>query len=176
MKNLQEYIQESLLDSFDDIASKIDVEEEIKKFLKDNYYIKLEDCDIIEREGLNIVNINNDLNPRKYKFKTITNHLFKFGNVAGCVDFSHCKLKSLEGCPENVQGFFDIDENDITSLEGSPKFIFGNFFCSKCSKLKSLKGGPEQIEGSAFIKLCGKKFTKNDLNKSNIKVSGEIYL
>ena len=169
-------LYESLLDDFDTISSKINAEEEIKKFLKDNYYIKLEDCDIIENGGLNIVNINNDLNPRKYKLKTITNHLFKFGNIAGCVDFANCKLKSLEGCPENVQGFFDIDGNDITSLEGAPKFIFGNFYCSHCSKLKSLKGGPEQIAGSAYIKYCGKKFTENDLDKSNIKVSDEIYL
>lgn len=176
MKNLQEYIQESLLDSFDDIASKMDIEEEIKKFLKDNYYINLKDCNIIAGGDLNIVNINNDLSPRKYKFKTITNHLFKFGNIAGSVDFSHCKLKSLEGCPENVQGFFDIDGNDITSLEGAPKFIFGNFYCSNCSKLKSLEGGPEQIGGSAFVKFCGKQFTENDLDKSNIKVSGKIYL
>ena len=176
MKNLQEYIQESLLDKYDDIASKINVKEEIEKFLKDNYYINLDDCDIIANGDLNIVNINNDLSPRKYKLKTITNNLFKFGNVAGSVDFSNCKLKSLEGCPENVQGFFDIDANDITSLEGSPKFIFGNFYCSNCSKLKSLKGGPEQIEGSAYIKNCGKKFTENDLDKSNIKVNDEIYL
>ena len=176
MKNLQEYIQESLLDSFDDIASKISVGEEIKNFLKDNYYINLKDCEIVENGDLYIVNINNDLSPRKYKLKTITNHLFKFGNIAGCVDFSNCKLKSLEGCPENVQGFFDIDGNEITSLEGSPKFIFGNFYCNHCSKLKSLKGGPEQITGSAYIKYCGKKFTENDLSKSNIKVSDEIYL
>lgn len=176
MKNLQEYIQESLLDSFDDIASKINVEEEIEKFLKDNYYLNLDDCTITRISDRYIVDVNNDLNPRKNKFKTITNHLFKFGNVAGCVDFSKCKLKSLEGSPEAVYGFYDIDGNDITSLEGSPKFVSGNFYCRDCPKLKSLKGGPEQIEGSAFIKHCGKKFTENDVKKANIKVNDNIYL
>lgn len=177
MKNLQEYIQESLLDKYDDIASKINVKEEIEKFLKDNYYLNLDDCTITKISNYYIVDVNNDLNPKKDRLKTITNHLFKFGNIAGCVDFSNCKLKSLEGCPEAVYGFFDIDKNEhITTLKGSPKFVSGNFYCSNCSKLKSLKGGPEQIEGSAYIKNCGKKFTENDLDKSNIKVNDEIYL
>jgi hypothetical protein len=52
------------------------------------------------------------------------------------------KLTSLEGCPQEVNGFLTCDSNYLTSLEGCPQKINGLFSCND-NRLTSLKGCPQ---------------------------------
>lgn len=173
MKNLYE----SLLDDFDTISSKMDVKAEIKQYLRDNYF----GCkdDYIEmrlgEDGKYIVDLNNDLTPRKVKLKEITNGLFVFGEIRGCVDFEGTQISSLEGAPRKVFGFFDCSYcQHLTSLEGSPDYVRDSFYCAGNSKLKSLKGGPKQVDGSFYCTDCGKQFKEKDVMNAKIIVQGGI--
>lgn len=172
-------LYESLLDDFDTIASKQDAEAEIKKYLRDNYF----GCkdDYLEMrlgdDGKYIVDLRNDLMPRKIKLKEITNGLFVFGTIQGCVDLEGTQISSLEGSPREVQGFFDCSRCQyLTSLEGAPDFVRDSFYCTNNPKLKSLKGGPKHV-GDGFLCIdCGKQFKEKDVMNAKIVVQGEIRL
>lgn len=170
-------LYESLLDDFDTLASKQDAEAEIKQYLRDNYwgckddYIEMR----LGEDGKYIVDLYNDLTPRKIKLKEITNGLFVFGVIHGCVDFEGTQISSLEGSPREVQGFFDCSYcPNLTSLEGSPDFIRDSFYCTSNSKLKSLKGGPKHVGQGFHCTDCGKQFTVKDIKNAKIIVKGGI--
>lgn len=55
------------------------------------------------------------------------------------------KLKSLEGCPEEVNRLL-IGNNELESLKGCPMRILGDFNCSN-NKLTSLEFGPISVGG-----------------------------
>lgn len=177
MIDLKQYIEESLLDDFDTIASKQDAEAEIKKYLQDNYFgCKDDHLEMrLGEDGKYIVDVYNDLTPRKVKLKEITNGLFAFGTIRGCVDFEGTQITSLEGSPREVQGFFDCSYcQSLTSLEGSPDFVRDSFYCTGNSKLKSLKGGPKHVGEGFYCTDCGKKFTTKDVKNAKIIVKGGI--
>lgn len=177
MMDLKQYIEESLLDDFDTIASKQDAEAEIKQYLRDNYFGCKDDCIQMRlgEDGKYIVDLYNDLTPRKIKLKELTNGLFVFGTIWGCVDFEGTQITSLEGSPRKVQGFFDCSHcPNLTSLEGSPDYIRDSFYCTGNSKLKSLKGGPKHIGGNFYCMDCGKQFTVKDIKNAKIIVQGGI--
>ena len=172
-------LYESLLDDFDTIASKMDVEEEIIQYLQANYFgCKKEYLTMrLGDDGKYIVDLDNDLTPRKVKLKEITNGLFVFGEIRGCVDFESTQISSLEGAPRKVFGFFDCGHcKNLTSLKGSPELVTQNFYCNNNPKLKSLKDGPKTVEGSFYCGNCGKQFHINDVIKARIVVGVEIDL
>lgn len=172
-------LYESLLDDFDTLSSKIDAEDSIIQYLQANYFgCKKEYITMrLGDDGKYIVDLNNDLTPRKVKLKEITNGLFVFGEIRGCVDFEGTQISSLEGAPRKVFGFFDCSYcQNLTSLEGSPDFVRDSFYCTGNSKLKSLKGGPKHI-GDGFLCIdCGKQFKEKDVMNAKIVVQGEIRL
>jgi hypothetical protein len=177
MIELKQYIEESLLDDFDTLASKIDAEDAIKQYLRNNYwgckddYIEMR----LGEDGKYIVDLYNDLTPRKIKLKEITNGLFVFGTIRGCVDFEGTQISSLEGSPREVQGFFDCSYcPNLTSLEGAPDYVRDSFYCTGNSKLKSLKGGPKMVDGGFYCADCGKKFKEKDIMNAKIIVQGGI--
>lgn len=170
-------LYESLLDDFDTIASRMDVEAEIKQYLRTNYF----GCkdDYIEmrlgEDGKYIVDLRNDLTPKKIKLKEITNGMFVFGTIYGCVDFESTQISSLEGAPREVQGFFDCSHcQHLISLEGSPEFVRDSFYCVGNSKLKSLKGGPKHVGEGFYCTDCGKQFKEKDVMDAKIIVKGGI--
>ena len=148
-------LYESLLDDFDTIASKIDPEDTIIQYLQANYFgCKKEYVEMkLGEDGKYIVNLYNDLTPRKIKLKEITNGMFVFGVIRGSVDFEGTQISSLEGSPREVQGFFD---------------------CSYCPNLKSLEGGPKMVDGAFYCTNCGKQFKEKDIMNAKIIVQGGI--
>jgi len=68
--------------------------------------------------------------------------------IHGSFNCSEQKLKSLEGCPEKVDGDFYCSHNDnLTSLKGAPKEVGDDFNCKWCN-LKSLKYAPKKVGGN----------------------------
>ena len=60
-------------------------------------------------------------------------------------DWGHyTPIKSLEGCPEIVNGDFRADRCGLTSLKGAPRVVTGEFCCCE-NRLTSLEGGPEKV-------------------------------
>jgi len=57
------------------------------------------------------------------------------------------KLKSLEGCPQTVNGDFYCFNNNLKTLKGCPQTVNGNFSCDN-NELKSLKGCPQTVNGN----------------------------
>ena len=170
-------LYESLLDDFDTISSKIDAEDSILQYLQANYFgCKKEYVTMrLGNDGKYIVDLRNDLTPRKIKLKEITNGLFVFGTIQGCVDLEGTQITSLEGSPREVQGFFDCSYcQHLTSLEGSPDFVRDSFYCTGNSKLKSLKGGPKHVGEGFYCTDCGKRFTAKDIKNAKIIVKGGI--
>lgn len=70
----------------------------------------------------------------------------KFGKVEGSFLINKNYLKSLEGCPEIINGGnFYCSDNLLSSLEGSPKIVNGNFWCDG-NNLTSLKGATKEVK------------------------------
>ena len=203
MRNLKEYIIESIFDIEDNIDN-IDesIKEQIKQFLKDNFkgYSSCKISDKPNKDGKYEVSSKGDVVVVKKKSITsLTNGLFIWTtvdkdfkcafcdlltslegapkNVGGTFNCIYCNsLTSLKGSPEKVGGKFNCNGCDsLTSLEGAPKEVDGSFYCYNCKLLKSLKGLPKKIGGDFDCSDNDMKFTKNDIKKvSNIK--GKIYI
>jgi hypothetical protein len=172
-------LYESLLDDFDTLSSKIDAEDSVIQYLQANYFgCKKEYVTMrLGDDGKYIVDLSNDLMPRKIKLKELTNGLFVFGTIQGCVDLEGTQISSLEGSPRKVFGFFDCSHcKNLTSLKGSPELVTQNFYCNNNPKLKSLKDGPKTVEGSFYCGNCGKQFKVNDVINAKIDVRVEIDL
>ena len=172
MKELKQYIEESLLDDFDTIASKIDPKDAVKKFLYDNYTGIYVISKKPNKDGLYEVDGKSDIKVKNYRIESLTNGLFVWGSVVRdfiCSD--SWDLKSLEGAPKKVGETFNISGCvKLESLEGCPEEVGYNFSCSSCMKLKSLEGAPKKVGKHFFCNDCGKQFTESEVRKiSNVK-------
>lgn len=65
--------------------------------------------------------------------------------VTGYFSCARLELKSLEGCPEEIEYGFNCSNNYLTSLKGCPKIVGGLFNCS-LNNLKNLEGAPNVID------------------------------
>lgn len=167
-------LYESLLDDFENIASRVDPRLEVEKFLQDNYtgmfvVSKKPINGVYEVYGKSIIQVKNK------KLDKLTNDLFVWDSVQRDFICTGCrKLQSLEGAPKKVGGSFDITGCiELTSLEGGPKEVGDNFSCSVCIELKSLEGAPEIVGRHLFCNSCGKQFTEEEVRKIS-KVKGMI--
>ena len=158
MKNLKDYINESLLDDFEDIESSTNYREQVIQFLKSNYsnpnrfkvsdqpnkdgYYEV-DC---SKTDFNVVVINRNIT-------SLTNDLFVFVNVKGMFECPYCKkLTSLKGAPKEVGWNFDCSYClNLTSLEGAPEKVGKNFYCHYCENLKNLKYIPPCFLQGGFL-------------------------
>ncbi len=87
-------------------------------------------------------------------------------------DLSSCtKLKTLEGCPDEVEGNFSCANTQIVNLLGGPDYVEGNFDCSNCVKLVSSKYSPISISGDM---MCGGSSLDPSYFKKVCKIGGEI--
>ena len=76
----------------------------------------------------------------------------KFKRVVGDFDVSNQKLKSLEGCPEIVEGQFDCSFNyDLTNLSGGPHTVTDQYRANHCN-LENLVGVATDIGEDLYVR------------------------
>ena len=149
MKNLKEYILESLLDDEEDLIDNNDAL--IRDFLEKNYTIY--GSYIIKN---NVVDAKGDVMVKNDKISSLTNGLFEFGKVDGNFNCACCNsLTSLEGAPKYVgKDFYCFFCNSLTSLEGAPKYVGKDFNCACCNSLTSLEGAPKYVGKDFYCFFC----------------------
>jgi hypothetical protein len=138
-------------------------EEEIKAWLDDNgvkNYTINKDLTVDVKGS---ITINIDESELPVQFNTV-NGYFSIANSKN--------LKSLKGCPKNLEASFSADNTPITNCEGIGK-VGGMISLKKCKKLKSLKGlnknndiltGPLVLmdcDELTSLKGCSSKILKN---------------
>jgi hypothetical protein len=160
MKTLKEYINESLLDDFDEIEKTVDPREQVIQFLKDNY--KRASSFKISRKPNNDGYYEVDCSKHSVvevcnkDITSLTNNLFIFVNVKGSFYCYSCyNLTSLEGSPNEVGVHFSCSSCiNLTTLKGAPKEVGGNFNCSDCNNLTSFESAPEKVDGNFNCSHC----------------------
>lgn len=157
MKNLIEYIEESLLDDVDDLSNELDstLIESVKKWIRENFkvpYLKI--SNEYNSDGKFVVNAKS-VTIKNTNIKSLTNDLFVWGTVND-FDCSFCHvLPSLKGAPEKVKTDFDCSFCPaLTSLDGAPKEVGGDFDCCKCRSLKTFDGAPKEVGGDFICSSC----------------------
>ena len=155
MKNLQEYIEESLLDNTDTLSKNTDkaIKQEIKQFIKDNFKGASKISKNPNDDGKYVVDCNGKVAVKNKSITSLTNDLFVWGKVGKGFDCSFC--------------------TSLTSLEGAPKEVGGGFNCSGCDSLTSLKDAPKEVGGDFNCCSCKTQFFIDDVKKVS-KVKGEI--
>lgn len=142
MKQLRQYIEESLLDIDDNINTDIDFIGEIKKFIKDKFSAKgVSISKKLGEDGKYIVNANTVMT-KTSDLDSLTNGYFNWGTIA--LDFF-------------------CDHSNIYTLEGGPSAVGRIFSCSFCKNLKSLKGAPKLVGGKFYCRKMN--FTEEDVRK-----------
>ena len=143
---------ESLLDSDDDFYDTEHNKKVVEDWIKDNYitYGKLTITDDF------IVNCTGDVSVENINIDSLTNGLFRWGDIRGNFNCEECEnLTSLEGAPKKVGGsFYCSDCVKLKTLEGSPVYVGGNFYCSCCEKLISLEGAPKKVGAGLYCNGC----------------------
>ena len=174
MKNLIEYIEEGLLKGQETTldsgeSTSIEVQrQEVIDFIKDNYY-GVNTYDISKKpnkDGLFEIFTHNDITVKNHNITALTNGKFIF-TYTGNFSIDLCKkLKSLDGCPEEMAGVFSAYQNyDLESLKGGPRIVGRTYMVYECPKIKSLEGCPEKVGGEFWICKCGKQFTELDVRR-----------
>jgi hypothetical protein len=100
----------------------------------------------INNNGL--VDVDGNVNLTNRKLDKIP---LNFGAVTGDFRCSDNQLRTLEGCPTDVNGHFKCFDNQLTTLEGSPIKVGGSFYCSG-NQLISLEGCPTEVRGSFYCR------------------------
>ena len=168
MKNLNQYIKESILDNEEDLIN--DNEAYIRSFINDNYGVS-GTLEVIKGPKDNyIVNCHSNVVVTNDQLTELTNG-FEWGYVYR-FDCSYCEsLKSLKGAPKEAVTFICHGCKSLKTLEGAPKKVTNNFICNFCESLKSLKGAPDKV-GGAF-RCVGCKSLKT-LEGAPKKVGGDF--
>ena len=143
----------------------------IKRFLLDN-------CNLVEDE-IEIhddltVTIHGDLISEKSSFKRFP---CAFREIKGSITLNHCKIQTLIGMPETIDGDLMLYNTKLTNLEHAPKTLSGggavyltantelvsllgcpqeveSFSVADCEKLESLEGGPRKCDHTYKIDTC----------------------
>ena len=163
MKTLKEYINESLLDDFDDIEKSQDNRQEVIQFLEDNYHaFKFIDLfDIFEisdkpnKKGfyeVKYLNKNLECAITNYDLEHLTNGLFIFTSGKFYIRNQH-KLKDIMGFSEKFNGSIGLyGLSNLKTLKGLPKKITGgDLSIVSCNNLKTLEGCPTEVGGDFML-------------------------
>lgn len=168
MKNLNEYLIESILDiddNIDNVSRSL-----VVNFLKDNYKGSFVISNKPNKDGKYEVSGSKDIEVINTNITSLTNASFIWAEVDGNFICNDCNsltslagaprkvgghfccvrcesLISLEGAPKEVEYFTCNACKSLMSLKGSPKKVNEDFFCVECASLKSLKGAPEKVGG-----------------------------
>jgi hypothetical protein len=138
-------LYESLLDDFDTIAGKIDVNDYNRRVIDDwirtNYQVSgtLDISKKPNKDGKHTVSCNGRLALQNQSSTSLTNGLFIFKFVK-TFDCSHSKIESLEGAPIECEEFRCSGCQKLVNLVGSPKKLSSAMHCDNCYHLKSLEG------------------------------------
>ena len=166
MKTLKEYITEGLLDRVKN--KEVNHEVIVRDFLEANYKFDGPYTIKTTNKGF-VVDVKGNVVVMNKSITSLTNGLFRFGEVSGCFYCTECKsLKTLEGAPKKCYTFNCTDCDSLTSLEGSPKNC-SIFDCGNCENLTSLKGAPN-IVNSFSVSNTGIKDFKDAPKKINSNV------
>ena len=85
-------------------------------------------------------------------------------------------LKSLDGCPKEVQEDFECSKNKLlNSLKGSPKKIGGDFTVTYNKNILNLDGCPEEVGGNFTFYSLDFNFTEEQV-RAVCDVKGEVYV
>ena len=148
MKNLKEYIKESILGDWNTVnADEISGRVEVEAFLNENYEGGFSISQKPNKNGKFEVSSKTDVTVKNKQLERLTNDLFEFTEIRGEVRCSYCALTSLEGAPKKIGGNFYCDYCELKSLEGAPKKVDGNFYCDHCGSLTTLEGAPKEVGG-----------------------------
>lgn len=160
MKDLKDYIKESILD---DIDVQIDntyeiIKNQIKKFICDNYICDISKIKISQNPNKNgkyrVESKSKDAIKTIGNISELTNGMFNWGYVYGDFIIHSANISTLEGAPTNVVGAFSCSCcKNLKSLKSAPKEC-GDFDCSSCDSLISLKGAPKEVRGTFKCKWC----------------------
>ena len=180
---------ESLLDNEDTFYGANSDKKMVESWIRDNYKIG---GNLTISDDL-VVDCNNTVKIKNKSITSLTNGLFRWGNVGKSFLCNGCKsLISLEGAPKEVGGDFWCDYcsgletlegapkkvgknfdcgacDNLTTLEGAPKEVGRNFYCQECNNLETLEGAPEKIGNEIFCVNCNNlKITDSDRKKYKI--------
>lgn len=70
----------------------------------------------------------------------------RFRKVTGDFNCDGMNLRTLLGCPSEVDGTFSCCGNKLATLEGGPKIVGKDYICNE-SQLSSLVGAPKMVPG-----------------------------
>ena len=123
----------------------------VEGWIKNNYIIY---GDLTISDDL-VVDCNGSVNVKNKSITSLTNGLFRWGNVDRDFYCSCCNITTLEGSPEEVGGNFSCRQCDsLVNLKGSPESVGRDFYCRGCENLKSLEGAPEKVIGYFDCSNC----------------------
>lgn len=205
MKNLIDYINESVLSDIEDTLSVSNDDlatELITNWINDNWRVdgKL----TIKFEGNTRV-VDCSGNVRYPKTGKITNDMFVWGNVMGDFVFnaldtdtnkvktfiglglprfvggtlnlhSFTNVTNLEGLPDNVGSLHISGFKKLASLKGCPINVDNRFTITSCASLKGLDYLPEHIGGCITINHNVNLLSIDGLSAVTNVVNGDLYI
>ena len=124
----------------------------VREWIMDNYHINGK---LIISDDL-IVDCSGDVSVENINIDSLTNGLFRWGEVGGSFVCQCCNnLKTLEGAPKIVGESFYCDRCvNLKSLEGAPENVGRSFGCCGCSGLTTLKGAPKKTDNGFYCNSC----------------------
>ena len=158
---------ESLLDDDDIFLDPENDKRSIEEWIKANYKVT---GNLIVLDDF-VVDCTGSVGVKNRNIESLTNGLFRWGNVGWNFDCDYCKnLTSLKGVPKEVGGSFWCNRcGRLETLEGAPEKVGGIFDCSFCYNLKSLKGAPKEVGGKFDYSGCKNlRLTDQDREKYGI--------
>lgn len=116
MKKFKQYLQESLLDDEDELASPVN---EVREFLNKTYKCSKEfEID----DSMSIIRVSTkgrvEISSKVKNISELTNGLFEFYETGDFIAWTD--LTTLEGSPRHVHGTFNVCSSKLESLEGAP--------------------------------------------------------
>ena len=152
MRSIKNYIEtslnESLLDDDDIFLDPENDKKIIEEWIKNNYRfsskLTISDDFVVDCNG------NVGVYVKSRNIESLTNGLFRWGNVEGNFTCGYTQITSLKGAPKKVGKNFDCSGcNNLKTLEGAPKEVGMHFWCNACDGLETLEGAPEMV-GDGF--------------------------
>lgn len=177
MKELKDYVKESILDDIEDQLDNTDeiIKRKINNFIEENYTIdKISISDKPNANGKYEVSATSIVIIRNNLITSLTNNMFIWHKIKGDFSCARCSsLKSLEGAPQMVEGYFNCRGcSSLKTLEGAPKKVKSDFYCYECNSLQTLKGAPKEVGGSFNCEDC---INLKSLKGSPVKVGRSFF-
>ena len=130
---------ESLLDDEDIFYGTDGDKKVIERWIRDNYRSR----DKLTISDDLIVDCSGSVDAKYKNITSLTNGLFRWGNVEGNFTCGYTQITSLKGAPKKVGKNFDCSGcNNLKTIEGAPKEVGMHFWCIAYDVLETLEGTP----------------------------------